>query len=83
MLGQPVYKLLGGPNDSRGVRGYYHIRAGNRQQRQEVRDIAKKEGITCFKGGIPGYYEWIETHDKISRAIQSIADLREIGRAHV
>ena len=24
-LGMPVYKLLGGPFDSRSVRGYYHV----------------------------------------------------------
>src|SRR5262245_51680907 len=27
ILDMPVYKLLGGPVDSRGVRGYYHARA--------------------------------------------------------
>jgi galactonate dehydratase len=77
MLGQPVYKLLGGPHDQRGVRGYYHIRAANREQRIESREIAKKEGITCFKGGIPGYYEWIDTNDKIDRAVKYLQSIRE------
>lgn len=76
-LGMPVYKLLGGPMDSRGVRGYYHIRARGKDDLPRVREIARREGITCFKSGIPGYYEWIETNAKISRAVQSMADLRE------
>ena len=32
ILGMPVYKLLGGPFDPRGVRGYYHARAATREQ---------------------------------------------------
>lgn len=76
-LGMPVYKLLGGPSDPRGVRGYYHIRARGKGDLPRVREEARKQGITCFKGGIPGYYEWIETNAKISRAVQSVADLRE------
>jgi galactonate dehydratase len=76
-LNLPVYKLLGGPIDPRGVRGYYHIRARSKADLPRVREEARRQGITCFKGGIPGYFEWIETHAKITRAIQSIADLRE------
>jgi galactonate dehydratase len=76
-LGMPVYKLLGGPVDPRGVRGYYHIRARGKGDLPRVREEARKQGITCFKGGIPGYYEWIETHAKISKAVQAVADLRE------
>ena len=73
----PVYKLLGGPTDPRGVRGYYHIRARTKADLPRIREEAERQGITCFKGGIPGYYEWIETNAKIRRAVQSIADLRE------
>ena len=76
-LGMPVYKLLGGPVDPRGVRGYYHIRARGKGDLPRVREEARKQGITCFKGGIPGYYEWIETHAKIAKAVQAVADLRE------
>src|ERR1700682_5223444 len=32
VLGLPVYKLLGGPIDSRGVRGYYHVAGATRHQ---------------------------------------------------
>jgi galactonate dehydratase len=76
-LNLPVYKLLGGPVDPRGVRGYYHIRARTKDDLPRIREEARRQGITCFKGGIPGYYEWIETNAKINKAIQAVADLRE------
>src|ERR1700760_947134 len=57
-LNMPVYKLLGGPFDPRGVRGYYHIDGAGRERLAQIRETAKQEGITCVKGGIPGYYEW-------------------------
>lgn len=77
VLGLPVYKILGGPTDPRGVRGYYHVQAGSREQLQSVRESASKLGVTCVKGGIPGYYEWIETHEKIDQAIRRIQLMRE------
>jgi galactonate dehydratase len=33
--------------------------------------------VSCFKSGIPGTYEWIETHDKIERAVRSLEMFRE------
>ncbi len=76
-LGLPVYKLLGGPLDARGVRGYYHAGARTRAELERLRETAAGQGITCFKSGIPGYYEWIETHAKISRAVRHMEMLRE------
>jgi galactonate dehydratase len=76
-LGMPVYQLLGGPFDPRGVRGYYHVRAGTREQLMKLRETAIRDGVSCFKSGLPGYYEWIETNAKIDRAVKSIALLRE------
>ncbi|MBL8178675.1 MAG: galactonate dehydratase [Bryobacterales bacterium] len=76
-LGMPVYQLLGGPMDARGVRGYYHVRAGNLEQLRAVRASAAEQGITCFKSGIPGYYEWIETRASIRRAVRQLEMLRE------
>src|SRR5215208_3910652 len=32
VLGMPVYQLLGGPVDPRGVRGYYHANARTKEQ---------------------------------------------------
>lgn len=77
LLGMPVYKLLGGPFDPKGVRGYYHLRASTPAEMREVRDKAKELGVTCIKGGIPGQYEWIETNEKITRAVRGIAAMRE------
>jgi galactonate dehydratase len=77
LLELPVYKLLGGPIDPRGVRGYYHARAATREQLAQLRQTAASQGITCFKSGIPGYYEWIETNSKIRRAVSHMAMLRE------
>src|SRR6202035_1419580 len=71
VLGMPVYQLLGGPHDNRGVRGYYHANASTREELAKLRETAVAQGVSCFKSGIPGYYEWIETHSKIERAVQS------------
>jgi len=77
VLGMPVYKLLGGPFDPRGVRGYYHASASTKEELAQLRETAIEQGVSCFKSGIPGYYEWIETHTKIDRAVKSMQNLRE------
>lgn len=77
ILGMPVYKLLGGPVDPRGVRGYYHARAGTKEELEKLRATAGQLGVSCIKSGIPDYYEWIETHKKIDRAVKSMQLLRE------
>jgi galactonate dehydratase len=77
LLGMPVYKLLGGPVDPRGVRGYYHTQARTRDELMKLRGTAIEQGVSCFKSGIPGYYEWIETHQKIDRAVKGMQLLRE------
>ena len=76
-LGMPVYKLLGGPFDVRGVRGYYHADGANREQLIQLRETALAQGVSCFKSGIPGYYEWIERRAKIDAAIKHMQTLRE------
>jgi galactonate dehydratase len=77
LLGMPVYKLLGGPFDPRGVRGYYHAAARTPEELRELRGKAKALGVTCFKTGPAGYFEWIETSAKIRRAIRWMEMLRE------
>jgi len=77
VLGLPVYKLLGGPVNPRGVRGYYHARASTKEELARLRENAKQLGVTCFKSGLPGYYEWIETRRSIRRAVEAIARLRD------
>lgn len=78
VLEMPVYKLLGGPVDHRGVRGYYHARARTRDELQKLRETAVRDGVTCFKTGpsVPTF-EWIETHAKIDQVIQQLVQLRE------
>jgi galactonate dehydratase len=77
-LGMPVYKLLGGPFDPRGVRGYYHVDGASRERLAQIRETAIAQGLSCVKSGIPGYYEWIERRSKIEAAIKSIEMLREV-----
>src|SRR5438552_2287333 len=60
VLGRPVYQLLGGPFEPRGVRGYYHVGAATDEQLAQVRASARRYAITALKGGIPGAYKWIE-----------------------
>src|SRR5215472_11581864 len=77
ILGAPVYKLLGGPYDSDGVRGYYVANARTLDDLKRLRQTAHAQGITAFKGGLPSYYEWIETNDKITEAVRHLEMLRE------
>ena len=77
VLGLPVYQLLGGPVDPAGVRGYYHARASTPDELQQLRQTAVQQGVSCFKAGLPEYYEFIETHAKIKRAIKHMEMLRE------
>src|SRR5689334_508207 len=77
-LGVPVYKLLGGPIDPRGVRGYYHADGVRTPEAlAKLRETAIQQGVSCFKTGLPTYYEWIETRKKISAAVKSMQVLRE------
>src|SRR6266851_5603091 len=46
VLGLPVYQLLGGPFDARGVRGYYHANAQSREQLQKLRGTAIRMGVS-------------------------------------
>ena len=77
ILGVPVYKLLGGPNDPEGVRGYYVANARTLDDLKRLRETAHAQGITAFKGGLPNYYEWIETNEKITEAVRHVQMLRE------
>lgn len=77
LLGLPVYRILGGPMDATGVRGYYHANAQGLKQLRELRETAIGQGVSCFKTGIPGYYEWIETHASIRRAVKAMEQARE------
>src|SRR5947209_10072016 len=77
VLGMPVYQLLGGPLDARGVRGYYHAQAWTLQEAKELGDQTRKAGVTALKFQLPTYMEWIETNAKLTRAVQSMETIRE------
>jgi galactonate dehydratase len=77
ILNLPVYALLGGPHDTRGVRGYYHIRASSPAQLREIRAQAESTGVTCFKTGIAGWYEFIESNKKISAVVKRLEETRD------
>jgi hypothetical protein len=52
------------PDRPRGVRGYYHADSEDREELLRLRATAVREGISCFKSGLPEYYEWIGTRAK-------------------
>ena len=77
VLNLPVYELLGGPVDPRGVRGYYHASAWSLGQAQELRDRTKAAGVTALKFQLPDLLEWVETGAKLKRAVKHLERLRE------
>ena len=44
VLGMPVYQLLGGPFDPRGVRGYYHADGSTREELPQLRENGAAAG---------------------------------------
>ena len=34
-----------------------------------IRERAERYGVTAFKTGLPGYYEWLDTHARITEAV--------------
>jgi galactonate dehydratase len=86
MLGLPVWELLGGPHDPRGVRGYYDfdIRYESGEDPGEFHDElsrlseeAKRQELSAFKTDLPEYYEWIDTRAKVGRAVSFLQMIRE------
>lgn len=77
VMNLPVYELLGGPVDPRGVRGYYHASAWSLAQARELRDQTKAAGVTALKFQLPDLLEWVETGAKLTRAVKHMEMLRE------
>lgn len=88
VLGKPVYELLGSPVDERGVRGYYHLMSGRMRERLPpnatfceqvaiIRELAEQHGVTAFKTGVPGFYEFLDTNERIKKAIDHLHILPE------
>ncbi len=76
-MNMPVYEMLGGPVDPRGVRGYYHASAWNLAEARELRDQTKAAGVTALKFQLPDLLEWVETGAKLKRAVKHLEMLRE------
>ena len=78
-LNVPVYQLLGGPYDQRGIRGYYHVEnIRTAEDLAHLRETALHDGVSCLKIGLPDHdYEWIETNAKIDRAVKHMQRVRE------
>jgi galactonate dehydratase len=77
VMGMPVYEMLGGPIDPRGVRGYYHANGRTLAQIRELRDQTKAAGVTALKFQLPDLLEGVETNVKIKRAVAHLEMLRE------
>src|SRR5579862_5961757 len=77
VMNMPVYEMLGGPIDARGVRGYYHASAWTLAEARELRDKTKAAGVTALKFQLPDLLEWVETNAKIKRAVAHMEMLRE------
>jgi galactonate dehydratase len=72
----PVYELLGGPIDPRGVRGYYHATAWTLDDARALGDRTRQAGVTTLKFQLPDLLEWVETGRKLTRAIKHMETLR-------
>jgi galactonate dehydratase len=77
VMGMPVYEMLGGPIDLRGVRGYYHADVWTLAEAKELRDKTKAAGVTALKFQLPDLLECVETNAKIRRAVAHMEMLRE------
>jgi galactonate dehydratase len=77
VMNLPVYEMLGGPVDPRGVRGYYHAAAWSLSEARELRDQTRQAGVTALKFQLPDLLEWVETGAKIKRAVRHMEMLRE------
>jgi len=77
-LNMPVYQLLGGPYDERGVRGYYHVDGIETDEAlAELKQNALSEGISCLKVGMPSHdYEWLEGNAKLTRLVKYLERIR-------
>ena len=57
VMNLPVYEMLGGPVDARGVRGYYHAAAWSLSEARELRDQTRQAGVTALKFQLPDLLE--------------------------
>jgi len=77
VLGLPVYDMLGGAIDPRGVRGYYHASGRTLSEIKELGGKTREAGVTALKFQLPDMLEWIATGEKVVRAVKHMETLRE------
>ena len=78
LFGLPVYRLLGGPFDARGVRGYYHAQARDRAQLEQLRDSAVQLGRDLLQGTVfPAITSGSPPRARIAEAVAHVRLLRE------
>jgi galactonate dehydratase len=77
VLGLPVFDMLGGAVDPRGVRGYYHARGRTLAELEELGAKTREAGVTALKFPMPDLLEWIAPGEKVKRAVKYMETLRE------
>jgi galactonate dehydratase len=75
-MGQPVYKLLGGPTRDR-IRVYGWLDAESYGDYIEAGKVAVQSGFTAFKLGIPGAVNIVDSRNVIDEIVAHFARFRE------
>lgn len=75
-LGQPVYKLLGGPTRDR-IRVYGWLDADSYGDYVEAGKVSVKSGFTAFKLGLPGAVNIVDTKQTVDEIVAHFAAFRE------
>jgi galactonate dehydratase len=76
VMGLPVYEMLGGAVDPRGVRGYYHASGRTLEEIKALGAKTREAGVTALKFQLPDMLEWIAPGEKIKRAVKHMETLR-------
>ena len=75
-LGQPVYKLLGGPTRDK-IRVYGWLDADSYGDYVEAGKVGAKSGFTAFKLGLPGAVNIVDTKKTVDEIVTYFATFRE------
>jgi len=76
-LGVPVYELLGGPVRDR-IRVYSWIGGDRPSETAEQARAAVARGFTAVKMNGTEEMQYIDTHDKVARAVANVAAIRDV-----
>lgn len=75
-LGQPVYRLLGGPTRDY-VRLYGHTGGSTPEEAAASAKASVEKGFTVLKTGVPGPFNIIDTPAKVEEVVTRFAAMRE------